>query len=137
MARVAVIDDYPLYADMVVNMLRKNGHEAMADVTPLDLEKLRDFKPNVLVVSLVRKIEALGHDVSDFYREVDGAKSLIQLENTADFDILPVIISALAVEERHIPPEVRYDMYVDFPREIARLLRGVERLAKHPEAPSD
>jgi hypothetical protein len=137
MAKVVILDDHPNYAEMVANYLTEHGHHVMPDVIPFDVPAIERFGADVLVVSLVRKIEVLGQPITDFYKEVDGSRALLQLQEHASMKGLPLVLTAIAVAERELPPELEYQAYVDFPREIGILLRMVERLAKRPDAPAD
>lgn len=137
MARIVILDDYPHYAEMVGIYLHAKGHEVMADVIPFDLEAIQRFGPELVVVSLVRKVEALGQPLIDFYKEVDGARAMIQLQESGSLLGVPVVLTAIAVTERELPDAAVYDAFVEFPQEINMLLRMIERLPKKPDSPTE
>lgn len=132
MARVLCIDDYPLYAEMVAAMLREKGHEVLALTVPLALDEALAFEPGVILLNLVRKAEVLGRPISHFETEVDGAKALIALGRHAAAGRIPLIVTALAVEESALPPGLRYEAFVNIPSGLPQLLVAIEQIAGRP-----
>lgn len=137
MARVVILNDHPHYSEMVATYLRAKGHEVMPDVIPFDLEAIRSFGPEVVVVSLVRRIEVLGQPLTEFYKEVEGARALLQLQSSGVLAGVPMILAAIAVTERELPEAIGYDAFIEFPQELDKLMRQIERLSKKPESPSE
>lgn len=137
MARILCVDDYKLYAEMVGTMLRtRGGHEVKTDIVPLVLEDVREFAPDVVVINLVRKAESLRSAIHDFYTEVEGAKALREFNENPDL-MYPLVITALAVEERDVPKEVGYQAFVEVPQKLDYLLDIVEKLARAHAKDSD
>lgn len=130
MARVLCIDDYPLYAEMVALMLeKKGGHTVKTEIVPLDLEEVRRYDPDVIVVNLVRKQEVLGSPLHDFASEVDGAKALHALVESPLTEQYALIITAIAVEERAIPKGIPYLAFIEIPQKLDMLNQAVIKVA--------
>lgn len=132
MARVLCIDDYPLYAEMVAAMLRGHGHEVEAVTVPLVLDEALAFDPELILLNLVRKAEVLGQPITHFETEVDGAKALIALGRHAAAGRIPLIVTALAVEESALPRGLRYEAFVNVPIGLPQLLVAIDRIAGKP-----
>ena len=128
MARVLCIDDYPLYAEMVGAMLRSHGHTVQTAIVPLDLDAALEFDPQVILLNLVRKAEALGRAIARFEDDVDGAQAMLALARHARAARLPLIVTALAVDAAALPPELRHDAFLTIPGELPRLLVEIERV---------
>ncbi|MDB5099484.1 MAG: hypothetical protein JWM80_3905 [Cyanobacteria bacterium RYN_339] len=129
MGRILCIDDYPFYADMVAEMLRKRGgHLVKSDVVPLDLAEIKAFDPDVIIVSLVRRLESISAGgMRDFYHEVEGAKAFQFIAAKAVQDV-PVIITGLAVSEMDVPRGLRYEAFIEVPQKLDALLRTIDKL---------
>ena len=129
MGRILCIDDYPLYAEMVAEMLRKRGgHEVRADVVPLDLDEVRAFDPDVVVVNLVRRLESItAGGMRDFYHEVEGAKAF-HFMATDGLAHIPLVVTGLAVSEMDVPPDVRYEAFIEVPQKLDALVRTIDKL---------
>jgi hypothetical protein len=78
----------------------------------------------------VRRTEALGVALHDFYREVEGAKALKAIAAAPELRGIPVILTALAVNEIEVPTELRYEAFVVIPQRLDSLLRAIERLTR-------
>jgi CheY-like chemotaxis protein len=130
-AKILCVDDYPLYAEMVGTMLQQKGHhEVKVDVVPLFIDEITAFAPDVIVVNLVRRTEALGVALHDFYREVEGGKALKAIAEAPELQGIPLILTALAVNEIEVPENLRYDAFVVIPQRLDSLLRVIERLTQ-------
>ena len=130
MAKVLVIDDFHTYSEMISLLIeKKSGHEVKADILPFDTGQVHAFDPDVVVLSLVRKVEALASRLTDFYREVDGAKALKAFMADRELRRYPMIITGLGLEERELPPDVEYLAFVDIPHRLDYLIEMVDRVA--------
>lgn len=131
MARVLCLDDYLVYAEMVGLMLKqKGGHEVKIDVVPLVIEDVLAFDPDVIVINLVRKTEALGAPLRDFFREVDGAKAFKELAAAPETKAYPIVLTALALREVELPLGLHYEAFIEVPQKVDYLLHTIDRLAK-------
>lgn len=135
MARILTVDDYPLYAEMVSELLRQHGnHEVKAVLAPVILEEITDFEPEIIVVSLVRRLEAIGHGpIHDFYSEVDGARAWRSIASAEAMRPYPVILSVIGVREAEIPPGLAYVALVHIPHEIDLLLNTIKKILEAKE----
>lgn len=130
MAKVLVIDDFHTYSEMISLLIEKKGkHEVQADILPFDTDRVHAFAPEVIVVSLVRKVEALASRLTDFYREVDGAKALKAFTADENLRRYPLIITAIGLEERELPADVDYVAFVDIPHRLDYLIEMIDRVA--------
>jgi CheY-like chemotaxis protein len=134
MARVLCIDDYPLYAQMVADLIARHGHDVKAITLPFALEEAFEPLPDVVVLNLVRKSEALGKPITRFEADVDGAKALHALAAFGPAAEIPLLVTALAVEERWLPPETKYEAYFEVPQKLQQLLEAIDRLATRSPA---
>lgn len=130
MAKIYTVDDYELYAEMFADMLRQEGgHEVRAVLSPLNLADLEAFDPEVVVVTLVRRLETLGHGpLVDFLAEVDGAKGLQGVVASQGARPRPIIVVSMGVRESEIPPALRPDVLLHLPQQLDNLLGVIERL---------
>jgi CheY-like chemotaxis protein len=137
-AKILCVDDYPLYAEMVGTMLQQKGHhEVKVDVVPLVIDEIIAFAPDVIVVNLVRRTEALGVALHDYYRAVEGAKALKAIAAAPELQSIPVILTALAVNEIEVPDNLRYEAFVVIPQRLDSLLRAIERLTRSSQKGSE
>lgn len=130
MAKILTVDDYPLYAEMVGELLRQHGHhEVKAILAPIILEEITDFDPDIIVVSLVRRLEAIGHGpLHDFYAEVDGARAWRSIASDEAMRRYPIILAVIGVREVEIPQGLPYVALVHIPHEIDLLLNAIKKI---------
>jgi CheY-like chemotaxis protein len=130
MARIVTINDYPLYAQMVADLIsRERGHEVKMLLSPIVVDEITSFGPDVVVVSLVRKLESMGHGrLYDFFLEVDGAKSFREIARAPETKDIPIILSSMGVREVEIPQDLAYMALAHFPHEIDHLLLAIDKL---------
>ncbi len=130
MARVLCINDHPLYAEMLAMMLiKQGGHEVKTMIVPFDLGVVRDFRPDVILLNLVRKTEALGTPIHDFDSQVEGARALKALRETGDASAYPLIITGMAVTEAELPKDVQYCAFVEVPQNLDLLMQVIAQTA--------
>lgn len=122
MARVAIIDDYPEYAEMAARPLREAGHHLHIDTAPIDWEALVEFQPQVLVVGLSRAEGAIGRPIEVPERDILGYKALKETEMYPAIQVVPIVLAALGLLEREVPTAVPYDLFISLPKEA----RGYE-----------
>lgn len=140
--RILCIDDYPIYADMVALMLeQKGGHTVQSEIVPVSLKAIERFKPDVIIVTLVRKLETLSAGgMQDFFSDVEGAKAFRELAKAAKAGQLraPIIVTSLAVLEREIPHDegLEYVAFLEIPQKLSVLLVIIQKIleAKADEA---
>lgn len=131
MAKILCIDDYKLYSEMVGMMLEKKGrHNVKSDILPFDMEDIRSFNPDVIVLSLVRKTEALGAPLHDFFTEVDGAKAFRAITENPDLLRYPIVITGIAIRESEIPKGLEYLAFLEVPARLDYLLEVIDRITR-------
>jgi hypothetical protein len=130
MAKIVTIDDYPLYAQMVADLItRERGHEVKKVLSPIVVDEITSFAPDVIVVSLVRKLESMGHGrLHDFFLEVDGGKSFREIARAPETKDIPIVLTSLGVREVEIPQDLPYVALAQFPHEIDLLLLAIDKL---------
>jgi hypothetical protein len=130
MAKIVTINDYPLYAQMVADLIaRERGHEVKMLLSPIVVDEITGFAPDVIVVSLVRKLESMGHGrLHDFFLEVDGAKSFREISRAPETKDIPIILTSLGVREVEIPQDLPYIALAHIPHEIDLLLLAIDKL---------
>lgn len=135
MAKVLCINDFPMYSEMVALLLHKKGrHHAISEIVPFDVMRIHEFDPDVIVLNLVRKPEALGMPLTDFEGQVDGARAFRALAEDASLRRYPLVLTAIAVLESELPQWTPYMAFVEIPYKIDNLLHVVERAAAVPRA---
>ncbi|MNS52682.1 hypothetical protein D3C72_854030 [compost metagenome] len=135
MAKIVTVDDYPLYAEMVSALLREHGHhEVKAVLAPVIPDEITEFDPDIVVVSLVRRLEAIGHGpLHDFYAEVDGARAWRSLATDDATRHYPIILAVIGVRETEIPANMAYVALVHIPHEIDLLLITIRKILEAKE----
>jgi CheY-like chemotaxis protein len=131
MARVLCIDDYELYVSMVKQLLeRQGGHDVKAAIVPFRLSDIAEFKPDVIILNLVRKMESIGAGgMIDFYAEVEGAKAFKTLAENLNTINVPIIVTAMAVKELEVPQTLPYVAFVNVPQQMDYLLKAIDEAA--------
>lgn len=131
MARVLCINDYLVYSEMFALLLqKKGGHEVMALIVPFEIPRIRAFNPDVILVNLVRKAEALGAPIHDFYTQVDGARALRAIQESPDTRDFPLVITAMAVTEAELPKGLDYVAFVEVPGKLDHLLMIIDQITQ-------
>lgn len=129
MAKVLCVSDNPIHVAMFADMLkRRERHEVVTMVPPLDVGAIAALAPDVILVHLVRRIEALRSPIANFDTEVEGARSLRVLLEGLSSPRPCLIVTGIAVEERHLPPGLDYSAFVEIPQGLDQLLEAVDRL---------
>jgi hypothetical protein len=138
MAKITTINDFPLYARMVAEFLREQaGHEVQMLLSPVLYAEIEQFGPVVIIISIVRKIETIGHGpMHDFYTEVDGAKSFRDLAQSPSTGTIPIVLASLGVKESEVPKDLKFAAFVHIPQEMDLLLTVIANLVKAQESGS-
>lgn len=129
MAKVLCVSDNPIHVAMFADMLkRRDRHEVVTMVPPLDLGAIAAMAPDVILVHLVRRIEALRSPIANFDTEVEGARALKVLLEGLPSPRPCLIVTGIAVEAHHLPPGLAYAAFVEIPQGLDQLLEAVDRL---------
>ncbi|TVR27170.1 MAG: DNA-binding response regulator [Ilumatobacter sp.] len=126
-SRVLVVDDEPTVRDVVVQYLRRDGHEVTEAVDGNQaIELLASSPPDLVVLDLMLP-------------GVDGLEILRRLRATSDVPV--IMLTALADERDRVTGlELGADDYVVkpfSPRELAARVNGVLRRSHGRDAPAD
>lgn len=128
MARILCITDNPHHVEMFADMLKRRGHDPVQTmVPPLDLAAVDIFAPEIVMVSLARKVGALRGPIVNFQAEVDGAKGLGALLAHWHEGRPLLILTGIAVEEADLPDGLEYDAFVHVPQQLDRLLSFIDQ----------
>ena len=129
MARVLSIDDHPFYAEMLALMLqKKGGHEVRSMIVPFELQQLRDFDPDVILLNLVRKTEALGAPIHDFDAQVEGAHALRVFQQDGALRDYPIVLTAMALTEDELPAGLDYVAFLQVPDQLDLLIQVIDQI---------
>ncbi|MDB5098929.1 MAG: hypothetical protein JWM80_3350 [Cyanobacteria bacterium RYN_339] len=130
MGRILCVDDFQLYAEMVGSLLKdRGGHDVKVMITPMVMEDIEAFRPDLIVLNLVRKPETISAGgMKDFYTEVDGAKAFRVLAPMANIRGWPVVLTSLAVAERDVPQDYTYEAFIEVPQRLDYLLHSIDRI---------
>jgi CheY-like chemotaxis protein len=132
--RILCVDDYPIYADMIAMMLEKRGgHTVQSEIVPVSLKVIERFKPDVIIVTLVRKLETLSAGgMQDFFSDVEGAKAFREIAKAARAGQLPwpIVVTSLAVLERELPHDegLDYVAFLEIPQKLDVLLVIIQKI---------
>lgn len=129
MAKVLCVNDFKLYSEMVSLLLhRKGGHDVRTEIVPFAVQEIEEFQPDVIILNLVRKMEALRSPLADFYSEVDGARAYRALAAHPSLSRYPIVLTAIAVEERELPKTLPYVAFIEVPGKLDQLLEIIDRI---------
>lgn len=130
MTRVLCISDNPIHVAMFADMLkRRERHEIVTMVPPLDFAAIAALDPEVILVNLVRRIAALRSPIANFDAEVEGARALKSLLAGLGAPRPCLILTGIAVEEHHLPPGLDYAAFVEVPHRLDKLFEAIDSLA--------
>lgn len=129
MARVAILDDYQAYGEMIAAPLQRGGHATQITTVPLDFERVLQFMPEVLVLSLYRREQAVARPITDFRADVLGADALAETESYPAVMVLPIVLLGHCVLEAEVPTRLPYDLFLTLPANIATLADQIVRVA--------
>jgi hypothetical protein len=132
MAKIMTINDFPLYAEMIADILHaRGGHEVKSAVNPVLFSEILEFDPDVIVISLVRKLEMLGHGpLHDFLTEVDGAKSFRSIALAPELKKYPIVLTSLGIKESEVPQDLPYVAFAHVPHELDMLLIIIDKIVQ-------
>lgn len=131
MARVAILDDFPEYGEMLAAPLIASGHDVLIELTPIDFERILSFEPQVIVLGLYRKDTAFCKPISEAKTDVLGYQPLIEMESYPAVNSLPIMLIGHCLVEDEIPTKINYDIFMIFPRDISAYPKMVEYLAEN------
>jgi hypothetical protein len=136
MARIGILSEH---ADVTVliGRLLTPGHEPLTMEKPLTADSPPDCIPDLIVVPLFRKPEAVGRPIRSFEDDVVGAHLLRQTTEYMDGHPRPVIVFGIGVNHDEVPKNVAHHTYLTFPQaiqELSPLISGLVGPAKGESA---
>ncbi|MBO9539026.1 hypothetical protein J7643_00355 [bacterium] len=129
MSKIAILDDYEAYSQMIAAPLNQAGHETLIALVPIDFERVLDFGPDVIVVALYRKEEAFERPIRDPAADLIGYEALCEMERYPAINLLPIVLLGHGVSSRDVPTHVRYDCFLSFPHDINNFPSEIETVA--------
>lgn len=129
MAKILCIDDFTQYAEMIALYIEREGHHKTGvEIVPFNIERIEKFKPDLIVLSIVRKMEHVREPITNFYSQVDGSKAFRELSNNPATSKYPLLITSVAVLESEVPKDLHYVGFVEIPGKFDNLLKIVEQV---------
>lgn len=121
-----MLDDRPEVAKLIGVPLMEAGHEVLSQLSPVDFEKVLAFRPQVIVAGIYRKRQTGGLAGES---ELVGLESLRQLAAYPASLTVPLLLVGIGLDEGDIPIATRYDLFLQFPEEMAAYVPKVEELS--------
>lgn len=112
---------------------QKGGHTVQTEIVPVSLKAIERFNPDVIIVTLVRKLETLSAGgMQDFFSDVEGAKAFREIAKASKSGQLqwPIIVTSLAVMERELPLDegLQYVAFLEIPQKLDVLLVIIQKI---------
>ena len=121
--RILVIEDEKNMADLVVQVLQKEGYEVDAAYDGEEgLNKIKATKPDIVLLDIVLP-------------KLDGRDLLKKAKQDEDIKHIPIVVLSGRSEQwdRDIGLELGADEYIEKPLEIVKLLRQIKNVLKKRE----
>lgn len=139
MAKILCVDDFVQYAEMVAMYLATKGkHQVKTEIVPFNLDEIRRYQPDLIVIGIVRKMEHVKEPITDFYTQVDGAKALRELLTNPETSGVPLVVASVAVQEVEVPRDLGYLAFIEVPSKFDNLIMVIDHILKakgHAMAP--
>jgi hypothetical protein len=129
MARIAVLDDYEDHAMIFSAPLKLAGHETLEEVTPIDWERVVQFRPEVVCIVMYRNRVAFNRPIDNPATDILGYEAIEAVEQYPAIQVVPILLVGNAVEEADIPSNINYDLFLTFPEDISLYLPKLVELA--------
>lgn len=129
MARIAVLDDYTEHAAIFSAPLTMAGHETLTEVTPIDWERVVNFRPEAICVVMYRTRQAFNRPIISPHGDILGYEAIEAIEQYPAIQVVPIMLVGNAIDESDIPSTINYDIFLTFPEDISLYLPKLEELA--------
>lgn len=117
MGRIAIVDDASEVVALVFQFLTHGSHDffKMAGQSHYVVDSLVAFRPQVIVLPMYRRREAIGRPVADYRTDIVGARMLEVLSARAELADVPIILFGLSTLPEEMPADYRAGVrYADF-----------------------
>jgi hypothetical protein len=127
MAKIAIINDESEVVALIFQFLTHGHHEflKMAGNTAFVAASVVAFQPEVIVLPLYRTREALGRPVTDYRRDIQGARLLERLADCPELAAVPIIVFGLSTVPDDMPEafraRVHFSDFLLFPEDLQLL----------------
>jgi hypothetical protein len=128
MRRVAVLDDVVEVADILAAPLRGEGYEAMTELTSVDFERVINFKPELIILGVHRRVCAFDRPIRNLEDDVYGFKPLVDMEHYPAISVIPIILISTGIKESDLPTTLNYDVFLIIPEDTPLYFPKVKEL---------
>ncbi|MDB5098710.1 MAG: hypothetical protein JWM80_3131 [Cyanobacteria bacterium RYN_339] len=128
MSKIAVLNDVMEFANILAAPLKGEGHEMMCEVTSIDFERVMNFKPELIILGLHRRIDAFDRPIENIEADVFGFKPLVDMERYPAISVIPILLFTTGLKEQDIPTTVNYDSFLILPEDAALYFPKVKEL---------
>jgi hypothetical protein len=120
MAKVGILSQH---ADVTVmiNQLLTPGHEVLSIERPLTQQTDVACVPDLVILPLFRKADAVARPIGDFEEDVVGGHLLRDATRLMDGHRRPIIVFGIGVNASEMPDDVHFHAYLTFPQAIQEL----------------
>jgi hypothetical protein len=121
MAKIAIVNDASEVVVLLFQFLTHGHHEffKMIGQSHFVVDSLVAFRPDVIVLPLYRRPEAIGRAVVDYRRDIMGATMLELLSARPELAEVPIILFGISTLPGEMPPaflaRVHYADFLTFP----------------------
>lgn len=127
MAKIAVVNDTPEVVVLLSNFLTQGHHEFLKRIgtSQYVVDSIIDFKPDLLLVPLYRKIDAIGAPITDYTHQITGTAMLQRMSECPDLAHVPIVVFAFSTRLQEMPEDyrrkVRFNAFLSFPDGLQEL----------------
>lgn len=128
MHKIVVLNDVLEVADILAAPLRREGYDVLTDLTSVDFERVLNFKPELIILGVHRRICAFDRPIASLEEDVYGFKPLVDMEHYPAISVIPIILLSTGLKEQDIPTSVNYDSFLTIPEDAPLYFPKVKEL---------
>jgi CheY-like chemotaxis protein len=128
MPKIVVLDDVLEVADILAAPLRREGYDVLTDLTSVDFERVLNFKPELIILGIHRRIGAFDRPIASMEEDVYGFKPLVDMEHYPAISVIPIILLSTGLNEQDIPTSINYDSFLTIPEDAPLYFPKVKEL---------
>ncbi len=127
MAKIGILNDTPEVVVLLGNFLTQGNHEFLKRIgtSQFVMDSIVDFAPDLILVPLYRRPEAIGKPVTDYQEQIVGTAMLERLARCPELQEVPIVVFAFSTRLAEMPPDfrqkVRFNAYLSFPEGLQEL----------------